>query len=162
MTSEVKGHFYKVEDNLVNHMQKKIRNDIWTGLCVRRFQSYEFNHVMACLSSKNFPSKVNLEKKIRPFNDLWGQMSFSQSCGQTSEIHAHKILCWYLDWLLSYTLFKKVYGRILYLRQHNLHVVENFKGQTFNNVVVCLMTSEAKGHFCKVEDNPLKLMYFFV
>ena len=47
MTSEVKGHFYKVEDNLVNYMHKNFRNDIWTGLCVRRFQSYEFKwHVL--------------------------------------------------------------------------------------------------------------------
>ena len=31
MTSEVKGHFYKVEANLVNYMHKKFRNDIWTA-----------------------------------------------------------------------------------------------------------------------------------
>ena len=51
---------------------------------------------------------------------------------------------------------RKCEGQILYLRQHNLHVVENFKGQTLNNVVEYLMTSEVKGHFHKVEDNPLK------
>ena len=35
MTSEVKGHFYKVEENLVNYMHKNFCNDMRTGLCVR-------------------------------------------------------------------------------------------------------------------------------
>ena len=35
ITSEVKGHLYKVKDNLVNYEHKNFRSDIWTGLCVR-------------------------------------------------------------------------------------------------------------------------------
>ena len=69
MTSEVKDQLNKVEDHVVNYMHKNFRNDIWTGLSVRRFQSYEFKwHV---LTAKLFwRSKVNLKKKFRLFNDL--------------------------------------------------------------------------------------------
>ena len=34
VTSEVKGHLYKVEDNLDNYMHKKFRNDILTDCFV--------------------------------------------------------------------------------------------------------------------------------
>ena len=57
MTSEFKDHFYKVEDNVVNYMQKN-RNDILNYL----FFQLQFNKLqvqMACLNSKNLPSKVN-------------------------------------------------------------------------------------------------------
>ena len=30
MISEVKGHFYKIEDNLVEYMQKRFCDDIWS------------------------------------------------------------------------------------------------------------------------------------
>ena len=42
MTSEAKDYFYKVEDNLVNYIHKKLCHYIWAGLCVKRFQSFEF------------------------------------------------------------------------------------------------------------------------
>ena len=42
MTSEVKGHFYKVVDNPFKYMYKKFRNNILTGSWIRSFQSYNF------------------------------------------------------------------------------------------------------------------------
>ena len=58
MTSEVNDHFYKDEDHVVNYMHKNFRNDIWAGLRMRRFQSYEFKWYV--LIAKLFrPSKVN-------------------------------------------------------------------------------------------------------
>ena len=69
MTSEVKGHFYKVEDNLVNYMHKNYRNDIWTSLCVW----YKFKwHV---LKVKIFRQRSISKHFLRPFNDLLGQRS---------------------------------------------------------------------------------------
>ena len=77
MTSEVKDYFYKLVDILINYMHKKFCNDIWTGSCVRRFQSYKL-----------------ILKFFRPFNDLWDictKNDILNSFLVMSYTHKHKI-----------------------------------------------------------------------
>ena len=85
MTSEAKDYFYKVEDNLVNYIHKKLCHYIWAGLCVKRFQSFEFKwHV---LTAKIYSERSIFKILFRPFNDLLGQRSFLQSWRQSCEIY---------------------------------------------------------------------------
>ena len=105
MTSEVKGHFYKVQDNFMKCIYENFRNDIWTGLCVRRFQRYKFKwHV---LKVKIFRQRSISKHFLRPFNDLWGQRSILQSWRQSSQLYTQKFSYWYLEWLLSYVFSKQ-------------------------------------------------------
>ena len=85
MTSEVKGHFYKVVDNYVTCMSKNFRKNIMNYSWYRSFKSYDF--ILNDFIDKNFRKGHTLNNFFRTLNGLWGQRSLLQSCWQLCKMH---------------------------------------------------------------------------
>ena len=131
MTSEVKGHLNRDIENPMKYMYKNFQKNIMSGWWVRTFQSY------------NFILNDSIEKfsKGNSFNIFFGHSMTSEVKGHIYKVvdkplnFMHTKFCTdILTGCLVICFLRKCKGRILYLRQNNLHVVDKFKGQTFNNI----------------------------